>query len=123
MDISFAGIGQVAATFEVQEPTGGSVERLEIGMAVTLTAANTVGIGAADGTLCGVILALEKDGKATVQVDGFAKVGYSGATAPAVGWVNLAVDGAGKVQVASTGGRSCLVVQVDTSAQTAVIKL
>ena len=35
----------------------------------------------------------------------------------------LILDGAGKVQVASTGGRSCLVVQVDTSAQTAVIKL
>ncbi|HJH61847.1 MAG TPA: hypothetical protein IAC84_01030 [Firmicutes bacterium] len=123
MDISFAGIGQVAATFEAQEPTGGSLERLEIGMAVALTEANTVGLGASGNSPCGVILALEKDGKATVQVDGFAQVGYSGASAPAVGWVNLAVDGAGKVQVASTGGRSCLVVQVDTSAQTAVIKL
>ncbi|HIT32416.1 MAG TPA: hypothetical protein IAC25_06270 [Candidatus Enterenecus stercoripullorum] len=120
MELSFEGIGQVAATFATQEA---QEEKLSIGQVVTLTAEGTVGLGTAGAAPCGVILALEKDQKATVQVDGFVQVAYTGDTAPTVGWGSLGVDGNGGVQVASSGGRSCLIVQVDTAAKTAVIKL
>ena len=116
MELSYEGIGQVAATFATQETEEAP---LAIGHAVTLTAAETVGLGSAGGALCGVIAGLEKDQKAAVQVDGFATVAYTGSAAPAVGWTGLA----GGVQAASSGGRSCLVVRVDTAAKTAVIKL
>ena len=120
MEISFAGIGQVAATFAVTQT---EEKPLSIGHAVALTAADTVGLGSAGAAPCGVILSLDKDDKAAVQVEGFATVAYTGSAAPAVGWTGLAVDGAGGVQAASSGGRSCLVVRVDTAAKTAVIKL
>ena len=120
MELSFAGIGQVAATFAAQDT---EEKPLAVGMAVALTGEGTVGFGSAGAALCGVILSLDRDGKAAVQVDGFAEVGYTGTTAPTVGWGTLGVDGSGGVQVVSTGGRSCLIVQVDSGNKTAVIKL
>ena len=120
MELSYEGIGQVAATFASQQTQEAP---LAIGHAVTLTAADTVGLGSAGGALCGVIVGLEKDGKAAVQVAGFATVAYTGSTAPTVGWTGLTVDGDGGVQTAGTGGRGCLVVRVDSAAKTAVIKL
>lgn len=123
MELSFAGIGQVAATFQTEVQEEEAAVKLAIGHVVALTAANTVGLGTAGAAPCGVVLALEKDQTATVQVDGFVKVSYSGTSAPTVGWGSLGVDGSGGVQVASTGGRSMLIVQVDTTAKTAVIKL
>ena len=80
MELSYEGIGQVAATFATQETEEAP---LAIGHAVTLTAAETVGLGSAGGALCGVIAGLEKDQKAAVQVDGFATVAYTGSAAPA----------------------------------------
>ncbi len=120
MELSFEGIGQVAATFATQEA---QEKKLAIGHVVTLTAGGTVGLGTAGAAPCGVILALEKDQKATVQVDGFVQVAYTGDTAPTVGWDALGVDGSGSVQAVAAGGLNCLVVQVDTAAKTAVIKL
>ena len=123
MELSFAGIGQVACTFQTEAQEEEDTVKLAVGHVVALTAANTVGLGTAGAAPCGVILALEKDQTATVQVDGFAKVAYSGSAAPTVGWGSLGVDGSGGVQVTSTGGRTMLIVQVDTAAKTAVIKL
>ena len=120
MELSYEGIGQVAATFATQQPEG---EALALGQAVAVTAEGTVGLGAAGDGLCGVIVSLEKDEKAAVQVEGFVQVAYTGEQAPALGWATLGVDGAGGVQTVSTGGRGCLVVQVDAAAKTAVIKL
>lgn len=123
MEISFDGIGQVVATFDSQVADGDSGKQLAIGQVVALTGDGTVGLATAGTSPCGVIVALEKDQRAAVQVSGFAQVGYSGSAAPALGWTALAVDGSGGVQTASSGGRSCLVVHVDTGAKTAVIKL
>ena len=120
MEISFAGIGQVAATFAVTQT---EEKPLAIGHAVALTAADTAGLGSAGAAPCGVILSLDKDDRAAVQVDGFVQVAYSGQTAPTVGWGTLGVDGSGGVQAVSTGGRPCLIVSVDTTGKTAVIKL
>ena len=123
MELSFDGIGQVAATFQTEAQEAEDTAKLATGHVVALTAANTVGFGTAGAAPCGVVLALEGDQTAAVQVEGFARVSYSGAAAPAVGWSILGVDGDGGVQTASTGGRSVLVVQVDDAAKTAVIKL
>ena len=120
MEISFEGIGQVAATFAVTQT---EAKPLAIGMAVALTAADTVSFGTAGAAPCGVIVALDGDDKAAVQVDGFVQVAYNGSTARTVGWGTLGVDGNGGVQVVSTGGRSCMIVSVDTVGKTAVIKL
>jgi hypothetical protein len=116
MEISFNGIGQVAATLRVEDG-------VEPGMAVVMTDSGTVGKGAAKGLFCGVVLTVEGDGAGLVQLDGMAQVTYSSDTAPGVGWATLACDGKGGVQTVSSGGRSVLVVAVDTEAKTATIKL
>ena len=45
---------------------------------------------------------------------GYVELPYTG-TAPAVGYALLAADGKGGVRTAASGGRSCLVVHVDTA--------
>ena len=113
MNISFEGIGQVAATFLTEE-------ELQAGMAVAVTGDSTVGTGADGADLCGVVLAA-KGGTAAVQVSGTVKTAYSG-TKPGLGWVGLAVDGAGKVKTADDGVK-CLILSVDDGEGTVVIKL
>jgi len=114
LDICFEGVGQAAATFQVD----GEVLP---GMAVTLTDNGTVGLGA-DGDLpCGVLLGGVRDGAAAVQIGGAAKVGYSGA-APKAGWQKLACDGMGGVKAAD-GGLNCLVLAVDEDEKSVIVKL
>ena len=109
MTISYEGIGQTAATMKA---TGS----LKPGMAVTVTAGDTVGAGS-DGALpCGVIVTA-MDGMAAVQLSGLAKVSYDGTAAA------LALDGKGAVKAVTTGGMKLLVLSVDTTAKTAVIRL
>ena len=116
MDICFEGIGQTTATFQV----AGEVQP---GMVVALTASGTVGKGAANALPCGVVLGSARGGAAAVQIGGAAKVSYTGTTAPTAGWQTLACDGTGGVTVVTTGGLKFLVLAVDTTAKTAVIKL
>ena len=113
MEISFEGIGQVAATFMVEGD-------IQPGMAVAMTGDSTVGMGADGDPICGVALSA-KNGMAAVQVGGMVKVGYSG-TAPAIGWGTVAGDGAGKIKTAADGTK-CLILSVSTGDSTAVIKL
>lgn len=114
MKISFEGIGQVLATFAVEDT---AVE----GGAVTLTANGTMGLGGAGDPLCGVLLRRELDGFGTVQVEGMVCLGWSG-SAPEVGYAALACDGTGGVMTAEDGA-GCLVVSVDEDSRTAVVKL
>lgn len=117
MNICFDGIGDMVATFAVEKGA-----ELAMGDAVAAVDNATVGLGADGGLPCGVVVSVEEDGCAAVQVGGFACVKYSG-TAPAAGWANLCVDGTGKVKVTSGSGIHVLVAAVDTAAMTAVIKL
>ena len=116
MDICFEGIGQTAATFRADSA-------VRPGMAVTLTAGGTVGLGKAGDLPCGVAAGPARNGAAAVQIGGVAKVAYYGDTAPAAGWQGLACDGTGGVKAVSTGGLKCLVLSVDAGEKTAVIKL
>ena len=113
MEISFEGIGQVAATFA-------AADNIQPGMAVALTGDSTVGLGKAGDAPCGMVLSV-KNGMTAVQVSGMAKVGYSG-TAPTVGYGTIAGDGTGKIKTA-TSGLNCLILSVNTADSTAVIKL
>lgn len=117
MDICFEGVGQVAATFRVDD------SKAQPGMAVTLTANGAVGTGTAGKLPCGVLLGGVRGGAAAVQIGGVAEVAYSGETAPAVGWQELVCDGAGGVKAVTAGGVKWLVLSVDTDAETAVVKL
>lgn len=132
MDICFEGVGQVAATFQVD-----GEDAVQPGMAVALTDYGTVGLGADGDALCGVLLGGVRGGAAAVQIGGVAKVGYSG-EAPATGWQELACDGEGGVKVvakaavksgnesggaAAAGGLNCLVLAVDEGEKSVVIKL
>ena len=113
MIVSFAGVGQVCATF-----LGGGLTE---GHVVKLTGSGTVGSCEADDAFCGAAVCC-KDDACTVQVGGFLSVGYSG-TAPDLGWVTLAADGLGGVKTAAGGGVRCLAAEVDAAAKTVTIML
>ena len=114
MEISFEGIGQVAATFAVDG-------EIQPGMTAVLTGNGTVGLGKAGDAPCGKVLSV-KGGMAAVQIAGMAEVAYTG-TAPIIGWGMVAADGTGKIKTAAEGGMNCLIVSVNTDDSTAVIKL
>lgn len=115
MSVSFEGIGQVLATFEVEDG-------VSEGAVVTVTANDTVGPGSAGDQLCGVLVRSEEDGMGAVQLEGMVSVSYTG-TAPAAGYDMLVCDGQGGVKTAESGGFVYLVLSVDEESQTAVIKL
>ena len=117
MKISFEGIGEVVATFLKDSSA------VKPGHVVCLADNETVGLGTAGKVPCGVAATVAKDGYVSVQIGGLAEVGYSGTTAPTVGWSMLAADGAGGVKVVTSNGRSYLTVSVDTTAKTAVVML
>ena len=113
MSISYEGIGQVLATFRVEEGTGQG--------AVTLVDNGTVGYGRAGDLPCGVLVCGEKNGMGAVQVEGFVTLSYTG-SAPSLGYAILTCDGKGGVMEEEVG-KEFLVVSVDEDAETAVIKL
>ena len=102
MNISYEGIGQWAATF--------ACDHLAEGELVKISANGMVLSTARDGLACSVALG------------GMITAGYSGESAPALGWSTLAADGAGGVKTAAEG-RSFLVVDVDESGKTVTFAL
>ena len=115
MEICFEGVGQVAATFRVDDD-----EDIKAGMAVTLTGNGTVGLGGGDKAVCGVLLGSVRGGAAAVQIGGVAKVSYSDEEDLNVGWQELVCDGKGGVKT-KAGGTKCLVLAVDE--ESVVVKL
>lgn len=113
MSVSFEGVGQVCATF-----LGGGLTE---GQVVKLTGNGTVGGCKEDDAFLGAAICCKEDA-CTVQVGGFVSVGYTG-TAPGLGWQALAADGKGGVKTADSGGVTCPVVDVDTTAKTVTILL
>ena len=112
MNISYEGIGALVVTVPVGTCTIGQV--CKIG---SNGYADDCGSGE---KFCGIVLHKEPN-MATVQLEGFVRVGYSGSKL-SYGYVNLTADGNGKV-VANSNGREYLVVHVDAQNMTAVIKL
>ncbi len=106
MAISFNAIGQSHVSFS-------AAESAKAGQVCKLTANGTVGACAEGESFCGVVTDV-RGGVAAVTMSGFVELPYTG-TAPAVGYQTLAADSAGGVKTVTTGGRSLLVVQVDSA--------
>ena len=116
MNVSYEGIGQWAATFACSDVSEGQV--------VKVSAGGTMAKCSAGDGFDGVVLSVARDGKAcSAAMGGMVTVSYSGSTAPTAGRNLLAADGSGGVTVASTGGKSYLAVEVDTTAETVTIVL
>ena len=113
--IGYEGIGQVTVTME-------ATDGVQAGWAVSMAGNGLAGTCPSKTAFCGVALHA-RDGQAAVQVGGFVRAGYSGDTAPDVGWNSLAGDGAGKVTLDAGNGRKVLVTEVDEAAKTIVMYL
>jgi len=111
MEVSFKGIGQWCATFLTDGTAEGSV--------VKISGAGSVSACGAEEPFCGVVICGREDA-ASVQLGGFARVGYSGELAE--GYCHLAGDGSGGVKV-SEGGKAYWVAAVDSTEKRAMILL
>lgn len=75
LDVSIVGVGEKYATFKIDNSTitfsatssGGSAS---VGLAVTLSDAETIALVADGGAVLGKLMKVEKDNMATVQVEG-----------------------------------------------------
>ena len=112
MSISYEGIGERMVTLPVGTGQDGQVCKVGPYGAADLCANGE--------KFAGVVVKRDK-GMSLVQLEGFVRVGYSGSK-PNCGYVSLTSDGSGKVLV-NSNGREYLVVQVDASTMTAIIKL
>ena len=110
MNVSFEEIGRLAVTF--------AQSGCESGQVCKLGSDGTVIPCAAGEKFCGIVESV-RGGFAAVQLEGFATVAVS--SPMSVGYVALSADGSGGIK--SGSGREHLVVSVDVTAGTAVIKL
>lgn len=115
MSVSFNGYKESLATFK-------AASGLLAGVPVKITANDTVDSCAAGDNFCGVANGVGR-GYASVQMSGFATLPYTGTTVPSTGYNLLAADGDGGVKVVTVGGKSMLVLHVDTSAKTVGVML
>lgn len=113
MFINFDDIGQVCVTFRGDPNT-------TVGAPCGLSRERTVELAGEGESFIGKVVSIRKQ-IANVVVKGFVTLPYSG-TAPGVGYVSLAGDGAGAITVCDDG-RAYLVVDVDTVNKTATILL
>lgn len=116
MNISFDKIGDLTATFANRDAIRGEV--------VTLYASKTVTSGTNGASLIGICTDTE-NGRATVQLRGFAKVEYTG-EAVAMGIRKVVCAGNGKIRLATDEDlepREVLVAEYDSVAKTATILL
>ena len=111
--VSFEGIGQVAATFYADDG-------VKAGHVVKLSADSTVAPCTEGEKFFGVAITDAKDGCAGVQAAGFAVVPCAGGVT--AGYVSLAADGNGGVKKADSAGTEYLVV-ADNGDGTITIKM
>ena len=117
MSISYQGIGEWCATFK----RGADVSEDTV---VKTGAENTAEKCGAEDAFCGVVRAIAHDGRAcSVQLGGLATVCYSGEQTPRSGCGRLVADGVGGVCVSAEKGREYLILDVDSTEKTVVIKL
>jgi hypothetical protein len=126
--ISFEGIGYQGATFiagaGIKALVAAGSRNDVVGLAVEISAAQTVDLGTDGDTVFGFIDSYETDGYCTVQFRGFRTDVPINATAPTVGKI-VALDGAGKVKDSATTAklRNPVVIEVDATAGTATVFL
>lgn len=108
MSVAFYGTENAVLTFEVGTVTAG--------YPVAMSANNKVANAASGNAIVGVALN-KRNGFGAVQVRGYTELIYTGTTAPSLGYNMLVANGSGGVRLAGSGetGRSCLVVNLDTT--------
>ena len=106
MKVSFEGIGEQLISFAA---ANGTVKN----EFVKVSANGTVAKCSADDVFAGYCVKTEA-GFADVMTHGYIEVGYTGQTAPSVGYGTLSAAGSGKVQ-ADEDGREYLIIKVDTT--------
>lgn len=94
--VSFRGVGVKTATVKL----AAGIVVADEGKAVTFTANDTVGLGAANGIFAGKLIKVEGDGYGTIEYGGFIEVPYLGGATPVPPTVGkqVVVDGAGNVK-------------------------
>lgn len=112
MKVCFEDIGHMSATFAAASGEGGIPVKLSGNASVAPCADGDVFCGVLEG---------RRGGFGAVQLHGFVTLPYAG-TAPTLGYNTLVSNGSGGVKVA-TGGRSLLVVSVDTGAKCVTFEL
>ena len=110
MTVSFDGYHANTVTFE-------AASGVTVGLPVVMSANGKV--ANATSAISGVCKSL-KNGYAAVQLDGYVRLPYTGSIA--VGYKKLVVDD-GEIKVDTTNGREHLVIDVDTTTNTAGIIL
>jgi hypothetical protein len=112
MNVSYEGVGYLAATFPAGSCVAGQVCKLGVlGMCEKCNEGDA---------FCGVVDAVENL-RAAVQIEGFAQVSYTG-TAPTRGYAKLSSNGKGGVKVDSNG-KEYLVAAINTDEAKITIKL
>lgn len=106
MKVSFEGIGEQVISFEAASGT----KKNEF---VKLSANSKVANCSADDLFAGYCINTD-GGFADVMTHGYIEVGYTGETAPTVGFATLSAAANGKVQ-ADEDGREYLVIKVDST--------
>lgn len=114
MKVSFNGFNETVATFE-------TATEIAQGKLVKMSANGKVAVCVADDAFIGVVIKGESDA-ASVQLGGYARLTYSGTSAPSVGYNKFSSDANGNLTV-DTDGKEYLVIDVDTVAKTAGIML
>lgn len=112
MRVSFEGIGRLLVTFLDLAACEGQVCKINSEGLVDTCSTNE--------RFCGVVHMVDQ-GTASVQLEGFVTVAYSGA-APTLGYTKLVADGFGGVCM-NTSGQTYLVVNVDPNYTTVTFKL
>ncbi len=115
MNVSYEGIGQWAATFACDGVTAGHV--------VKISGSGTVARARQTACLTAWCCLWPGTARPALWPWGAWRPSATVATLPAAGWNTLAADGDGGVSVVSTGGKSYLAVDVDTTAKTVTIVL
>ena len=103
--VSFEGIGQKVATFEVET-------KLEVGKVVSMAENGIVRLAKENEKFVGVVV--ESAGKiASVQFAGFAKLKFSGEVPQAaLGWAQVCTNADGGVKL-NADGRPVLLLEID----------
>lgn len=112
MKVCFEEIGHFSATFEAGSGETGDLCKLSGNGEVAPCSDGEVFIGVMEG---------RRNRFTAVQLHGFITLPYSG-SAPSLGYGEFVADGAGGVKTAS-GGRKCLVVQVDADKQVLTMEM
>lgn len=109
MTTNFNGFNEKVLTFECDT-------EINAGTPVKITANGKVAACSAGDRFVGICVNT-RGGYATVQVEGFVSVSYTG-TAPAINVTKLVADGNGGVKADSANGGEVVAVCVDTTAKT-----